>query len=170
MRAAAAVLCLIVTLLAGCSESPSRDSAPRTSLTPFDPKPLESAAPSTTPSPRDAVQLWQADHVEVFDGLAASMTGLAQAMTTQNLGAVQEACATLGEDIAPLTGALPSPSADLTTALQKVADDVTTAVGLCSGFSATAAGAADAEKFTGLMVDAQRQFDAARRMMNSAGG
>jgi hypothetical protein len=170
MRAVAAVSCAIVALLAGCSESPARDGAPRTSLTPFDPKPLESAAPSTTPSPENAVQAWQDAHIDVFNELTGSMTGLAQAMSTQNLGSVQEACAALGEDVDPLTRALPSPAADLTTALQTVADDVATAVELCGGFSVTAASAADAEKFTRLMVDAQRQFDAARRMMDAASG
>lgn len=114
--------------------------------------------------------MWQADHFDVFNELTSSMTSLAQAMTTQNLGTVQNACAALGEDVDPLKKALPSPTPDLTATLQTVADDVSTAVQLCSGFSTSTASAADAERFTGLLVDAQRQFDSARRMMNEASG
>lgn len=174
MRSTPAILIALSIAVAGCSDEPDEATKPPvpppiTSIRSATASPLTptETAGGVTPQPQQAVAAWRAAHSDVFSDLTASMGGIVDAIESQDLGTLQEACAVLDRDADPLRAALPSPDPGVTGALQAMADDVESAVRLCGDFTLAGASTADVERFTSLMADAQKQFDTANRLMDA---
>ena len=141
MRSTPAVLIALSIAVAGCSDSPDEATKPPVpppitsirSATASPLTPTESTGTVAPQPPQQAVTAWRAAHSEVFSDLTDAMAGLVDAIESENLGTLQEACAALDRDADPLSAALPSPDPGVTGALRAMADDRGSAGGIWGG-------------------------------------